>query len=152
MTTPNAPDKSSIPSDRRTWTPMGRAVLAGVRVRDEDIEPTRGLHAVAIFLRVMAVAVFLLMAVEVTAGVTGAGDTSYRAVFAEAIRLAISSGLLWAAGALADLFIKSHGDLRATRILMARLAYRLGPSPSSGEASPGPSAPDRRREGSGHER
>lgn len=126
---------------------MGRAVLAGVRVRDEDIEPTGGLHAAAIFLRVMSVVVFLLMAVEVIASVTGRADTSYRAVFAEATRLAISSGLLWAAGALADLFIKSHGDLRVARILMARLAYRLGSSPSSGEASPGSNAPDRRRGG-----
>jgi hypothetical protein len=33
--------------------------------------------------------------------------------------------LLWAAGDLAVLWVKSHHDLRATRILITRIAYML---------------------------
>ena len=46
-------------------------------------------------------------------------------LFAEAVRLVIFAGLLWGAGDLAVLWVKSHYDIRATRILVARLAYMM---------------------------
>jgi len=41
------------------------------------------------------------------------------------VRLAIFAGLLWAGGDMAVLCVKSHHDLRATRILMGRVGYMV---------------------------
>jgi len=38
----------------------------------------------------------------------------------DTIRLIVFAGLLWAAGDLATLWIKTHHDIRAARILLAR--------------------------------
>lgn len=102
-----------------------RPTLAGVPVREDDIETTLGLHWVAWLFRAMAVLLFVLMVLQIALGVTSAVDISYGVLFAEAVRLLIFAGLLWGAGALADLFVRSHHDLRATRVLLARIAYRL---------------------------
>lgn len=99
--------------------------LVGVPVRDEDIETTVSIHWVAVLFRVMAGLLFLLMIMQIALGMTSAVEISYGVLFAEAVRLLIFAGLLWAAGALSDLFVKSHHDMRATRILLARIAYRL---------------------------
>ncbi|MEX2272441.1 MAG: hypothetical protein WD690_13280 [Vicinamibacterales bacterium] len=111
--------------------------LNGVPVRDDDIEPTATLHWVAVLFRVMAGLLFLLMVMQVALGLTSAVAISYGVLFAEAVRLLIFAGLLWAVGGLADLFVKSHHDMRATRILLARIAYRLRE-----EAPPVPPADD----------
>jgi hypothetical protein len=73
----------------------------------------------------MAVLLFVLMVLQITLGLARAVEMSYGVLFAEAVRLLIFSGMLWGAGALADLFVRSHHDLRATRVLLARIAYRL---------------------------
>lgn len=128
--------------NRRRESPNGTPrmpELSGVPVREDDIEPVIGIHWVAWLLRGLAVVLFLLMIVQIALGVTSAVDISYGVLFAEAVRLLIFAGLLWGAGALADLFVRSHHDLRATRVLLARISYRL--RDQSGEASP--SAPDR---------
>jgi len=119
-------------------TPRVPVSLAGVPVREDDIETTAGLHWVSWLLRAMAVLLFLLMIVQVALGLTSAVEISYGVLFAEAVRLMIFGGLLWGAGALADLFVKSHHDLRATRVLLARIAYRLREQPRSTT----PPAPD----------
>ena len=136
MTATPPTDKPQIDADRRTWTPLGRAMLAGIQVRDADIEPTRGLRAIAMLLRVLGGAVLLFMAAQLVTGITDTGQVLYRELAAEALRLAIVAALLYGAGEIADLTLKSHADLRATRILMARLAYRLGPAhdPRQGDA------------------
>jgi hypothetical protein len=102
-----------------------RPHIGGVPVRPHDIEPTAGLHWVAVLFRVMAGLLFLLMVVQIALGLTSTVDISYGVLFAEGVRLLIFAGLLWGAGALADLFVKSHCDLRATRILLARMEHRL---------------------------
>lgn len=112
--------------DRRVIRLAGRATLAGVACRDEDIEPTKALHAVAVFFRVMSGLLLLLMALQVVNGVTGAVEISYGVLFAEVIRLVSGAGFLWGAGAFADLYVKSHVDLRAMRVILERL-----PRPSS---------------------
>ena len=99
--------------------------LVGVPVRDHDVEPVASLHWVAVLFRVMAGLLFLLMVAQIALGVSSAVEISYGVLFAEAVRLLIFAGLLWGAAALADLFVKSHHDLRASRILLARIAYRL---------------------------
>lgn len=100
--------------------------MAGVQVRDDDIDPARGLASVAILFRVLAIVLLVLMVLQVINGLSGTVDISYGVLIAEAMRLLIFAGLLWGAGGLADLFVKSHYDLRATRILLGRLNHIVG--------------------------
>lgn len=100
-----------------------RPTIGGVIVREEDVEPVKGIRAVAWLFRGMAVLLFLLLIVQILSGVTGTVPLSFGVLFAEAVRLLIFAGLLWGAGDLAVLWVKSHYDIRATRILVARLAY-----------------------------
>ena|SRR5688500_341776 len=99
--------------------------LVGVPVRDHDIEPVASLHWVAVLFRVMAGLLFFLMVVQIALGLTSAVEISYGVLFAEGVRLLIFAGLLWGAAALADLFVRSHHDMRASRILLARIEYRM---------------------------
>ena len=116
---------------------MGLAALSGVSVRDEDIESTTGLRSVGMMmLRALAALVLVLMVAEIVSALGGPGDVAWHVRFAEAVRLAIVSALLWGAAEFAAFCIKAHGDLRATRILMARLVFRLPPAPGSGDARP----------------
>lgn len=99
--------------------------IEGVRVREDDIESVRGIRAIAWLFRGMAVLMLLLMAVQVLSAMTGAVPLSIGVVVAEAIRLVIFAGLLWGFGDLAVLWVKSHYDIRASRILLARLTYMV---------------------------
>lgn len=110
---------------RRLKDDEQRPRLAGVPVREDDVEPVLGLHWVAWLFRALAVLVFVLMVLQLALGLTSTVDLSVGVLFAEAVRMLILASLLWAAGALADLFVRSHHDLRATRVLLARIAYRL---------------------------
>ena len=47
------------------------------------------------------------------------------AIGADVIRLVIFAGLLWGLGDVAVFIVRSHYDLRATRILMARVEHLL---------------------------
>jgi hypothetical protein len=109
--------------ERRIARPDGRVALSGVPVRQDDIEPTRGLHWVAKLFRVMAGMLLVLMAIQLFLGISSTVEISYGMLLAEAIRLLIFAGLLWGAGDLVDLFVKSHYDLRAARILLGRLTH-----------------------------
>lgn len=99
--------------------------LAGIVVREHDLEPVKGIRAVSILFRGMAVLLLVLMVVQVFFAVTSTVPLSVGVVFAEAVRLLIFAGLLWGAGELAVLWVKSHYDIRATRILHARTAHML---------------------------
>jgi hypothetical protein len=100
-------------------------MLAGVAVREEDIEPAKGIRSIALIFRGMAILILLLMVLQVVFGLTSTVPISIGVLLGDAVRLAIFAGLLWAGGDLAVLWVKSHHDLRATRILMARVAYML---------------------------
>ncbi len=102
-----------------------RHLLAGVEVREDDIEPVKGIRALAILFRGMAIILLLLMAAQLFFGFTGTVPVSIGVLLAEAVRLLIFAGLLWAIGDLAVLWVKSHYDIRATRILTARIAYMM---------------------------
>lgn len=100
-----------------------RPNIAGVAVREEDIEPEKGIRAIAILFRGMAILLLFLMVMQVFFAVTSTVPLSVGVVFADAVRLVIFAGLLWGGGNLAVLLIRSHHDLRATRILTARLVH-----------------------------
>ena len=110
-----------LSSDRRQF-PKG-AFIETMPVRDGDIEPATGLHWVAKLCRVMSGLLIVLTIMQVALGLTSTIEISYGVLIAEAIRLVIFAGLLWGAGDLADLFVKSHRDLRAARILLGRLTH-----------------------------
>ena len=101
------------------------ANIDGVPVREADIEPVKGIRTIAVIFRGMAIILILLMALQVFFAVTATVPLSIGVVTADAVRLIIFAGLLWGAGDLAVLFVKSHYDLRATRILVARLNYTV---------------------------
>lgn len=100
-------------------------MMAGIVVREEDIEPAKAIRAIAYLFRGMAVLLLLLMIVQIASGLTGTVALSFGVLFAESVKLLIFAGLLWGTGDIAVLAIKSHYDLRATRILVARTEYLL---------------------------
>jgi hypothetical protein len=105
--------------------PTNRPSIGGVSVRDDDIESDKALRAVARLFRGMAILLVLLMVVQVIAAATSTVPLSVGVVAANAIRLIIFAGLLWATGDVAVFIVKSHYDLRATRILVARVEHTL---------------------------
>jgi hypothetical protein len=119
-----AASRSAVQSDSRVSV-EDHANIDGVPVREEDIEPVKGIRAVAVIFRGMAIILLLLMTLQVFFALTATVPLSIGVVTADAVRLIIFAGLLWGAGDLAVLFVKSHYDLRATRILVARLAYTV---------------------------
>ena len=92
---------------------------------EDDIEPVKGLRTIAMIFRGLSIILLILMILQVVFAATSAVPLSPGVVVADAVRLVIFAGLLWGAGDLAVLFVKSHYDLRATRILMARVAHTL---------------------------
>ena len=117
-------EHATAPVERRS-TEEARHVMAGVQVREDDIESVKGIRAMAMLFRGMAVLLLLLMAAQVIFGLTSAVPISPGVLFADAVRLVIFAGLLWGGGELAVLWVKSHYDIRAQRILTARIAYML---------------------------
>lgn len=99
--------------------------IDGVPVREDDIEPVKGLRTIAVIFRGLSIILLVLMVLQAFFAATSAVPLSPGVVVADAVRLIIFAGLLWGAGDLAVLFVKSHYDLRATRILMARVAHAL---------------------------
>lgn len=110
-------------ADRRTAP--GRPIIGGIVVREDDIETVKGIRAIALLFRGMAILLVLLMAAQVFFGLTSTVPLSPGVLFADAVRLIIFAGLLWGAGELAVLWVKSHYDIRAQRILTARIASML---------------------------
>ena len=102
-----------------------RPMLAGITVREEDIETVKGIRAVAYLFRGMAVLLLLLAAAQIVSAVTSTVSLSIGVFAAEEVRLIIFAGLLWGIGDLAVLWVKSHYDIRATRILLPRVAYMM---------------------------
>lgn len=117
--------ESSGPNTAQRRAMSNRPTIEGVIVREDDIEQVRGIRAVAYLFRGMAVLLVILMAIQLLAALSGTVDVSIGVVMAEAVRLLIFAGLLWGVGDLAVLWVKSHYDIRASRILLARLAYMV---------------------------
>ena len=121
---PRTSGSSRIGDDQRRDS-QNRPTMAGIVVREEDIEPVKGIRFIAYLFRGMAVLLLVLMVLQVAAGLSGTVPASPGVLFAEAVRLVIFAGLLWGVGDLAVLWIKSHYDIRASRILLARMTYMM---------------------------
>jgi hypothetical protein len=112
------------PVDNRHAT-ADRSSIGGVTVRDDDIESDKAIRAIARLFRGLALLLLILMVVQVIAAATGTVPLSVGVVAANAIRLIIFAGLLWGVGDLAVFAVRSHYDLRATRILVARVEHTI---------------------------
>lgn len=132
MAEPKRPSGSIPVADDQRRDVHDRPTLVGIPVREEDIEQVKGIRAIAYLFRGMAVLLLVLMVLQVASGLTGTVPSSPGVLFAEAVRLIIFAGLLWGAGDLAVLWVKSHYDIRASRILLARMTYMMR---QSGEAA-----------------
>jgi hypothetical protein len=98
---------------------------AGMKVRDEDLEPHEGLRYIARLFKILAILLILLLIGEIVLGILRQGTAAIPTLMVEATRLIVFAGFLWAAADMALMFIESNHDLRATRILVGRLNARV---------------------------
>ena len=97
-------------------------------VRASDIEPYTGLRYLSKLFRFMAVILILLLIAEVATGVYTQGSASIPTLLGEASRLIVLAGVLWGTGDLAHLLIDVGHDVRAARILVARVLNNSKPN------------------------
>ncbi|MEO7082770.1 MAG: hypothetical protein ABI442_20475 [Gemmatimonadaceae bacterium] len=98
-------------------------------VRVTDLEPYTGLRYLSKLFRFMAVIMVLLLVAEVATGVYTQGSAALPTLLGEASRLIVIAGVLWGTGDLAHLLIDVGHDVRASRILLARVAHSTGTAP-----------------------
>lgn len=105
----------------------GRPMLAGIEVREDDIETPTGIHLVSMVVRISSIVIFVLAVGQFVAWWLHRppGGAGIGLLVGDTIRLIVVAALLWAAGELASLMVKTHYDIRATRILAARQTYMM---------------------------
>jgi hypothetical protein len=126
--------------------PGRRPLLSGVEVREEDLEPQKGLHLVGILFRISSVVILVLALGQFAAWWLNRppGGAGIGLLVGDTIRLIVFAGLLWGAGDLANLMIKTHYDIRAARILLARQTYMIRKMGEANGALPTSVQPHRR--------
>jgi len=105
-------------------------------VRRTDIEPYTALRWLGTLFK--SAAVFLAVAIigEFVAGLRFEGTAALPVLLGELARTVVLAVVLWGAGDLVRLVITVGNDIRAERILLARLVYRTPPRPGTAPATP----------------
>lgn len=96
-------------------------------VRQTDIEPYTGLKWVSRLFKAASIFLFIAMLGELVAGLRYEGLKSMPVLLGEAARTFVVAVVLWAGGDLVRLFVHLGHDIRAERILLARLVSRTPP-------------------------
>lgn len=144
MTEERVPDAE--PREAKTDRAAERAVQPTIReVRATDIEPYTGLRYLSKLFRFMAVILILLLIAEIVTGIYTQGSASVPTLLGEASRLIVLAGVLWGTGDLAHLLIDVGHDVRAARILVARVAHKAKVAPLTVTAGPDVDGGDRGR-------
>lgn len=113
-----------------------------LEVRATDIEPYTGLRYLSTLFRFMAIIMIALLVAEVATGIYTQGAASLPTLLGEASRLIVLAGVLWGTGDLAHLLIDIGHDVRATRILGARVVHAMKIAPVSIVQTPSDRAVD----------
>jgi hypothetical protein len=90
-------------------------------VRTEDLEPYVALRYIARLFKVLAAIMVIMLIGEVVTGIVTSGVAAFMTLLAEATRLLVLAGLLWAGGDITILLIDAGHDLRVARILLGRI-------------------------------
>ena len=108
-------------------TADNRPMLAGMQVREDNLEPQKALDIASTLFRIAAGVILILALGQFAAWWLSRppGGAGVGLLVGDTIRLIVFAGLLWAAGDLASLAIKTHYDIRAARILLARQTYMM---------------------------
>jgi hypothetical protein len=123
-------------------------------IRQSDLQPYVGLRYLSKLFKLMGVILVLLLVAEVVTGLRTLGSAALPTLLGEASRLIVLAGLLWGVGDLAILLIDVGHDVRAGRILLARMNHALtggtpmrrvepanGNTVTSGAPTAGPGSP-----------
>lgn len=104
-------------------------------IRSGDHGPYTALRWVSTLLK--SAAVFLAVAVlaECIAGIRAEGWSALPILLGEVARATVLTILLWAGGDLVRLLLQIGKDLRAERVLLARIAHRTSPLEMAGDPS-----------------
>jgi len=121
-----AAERHPAPRDAKSERDKARDAIKEVRAT--DLEPYTGLRYLSKLFRFMAVILIVLLIAEVATGVYTQGSASVPTLLGEASRLIVLAGVLWGTGDLAHLLIDVGHDVRAARILVARVAHAASPS------------------------
>jgi len=104
-------------------------------IRQSDLEPYVGLRYLSKLFKLMGVILGLLLIAEIVTGVMAQGSAAVPTLLGEASRLIVLAGVLWGTGDLAHLLIDVGHDVRAARILVARVAHNgKAPAPAARSA------------------
>lgn len=105
----------------------GRPYMAGMEVREEDIDEPAALHIAGIVFRISSVVILLLAIWQAWDWFRDPppGNTGLSVIIGDTIRLIVMSALLFGAADLADVVVKGLHEMRATRILLARQTYLM---------------------------
>ena len=90
-------------------------------VRTEDLEPYVTLRYIARMFKILAVLVAIMMIAEVIIGIATDAAGALPNLIANATRLLVIGGLMWAGGDITILLIDLGHDIRVSRILLGRI-------------------------------
>ena len=118
-------DSGQRPASRST--PTQRFTLAGIDVREEDVESSTGLVIVGVVVRIAAVVILLLAIWQAWDWMRDPppGGAGTSVIIGDTVRLVVTAALLYAAANLADVIVKASHEMRASRILLARQTYLM---------------------------
>jgi hypothetical protein len=102
------------------------------RVRETDIEPYTALRWLGTLFKAAAVFVAVALLGQFIAGLRYEGAAALPVLLGEMARTIVLAVVLWGGGDLVKLLIQLGNDVRAERILLARLVHRT-PVPSGEE-------------------